>query len=420
MYVDRAKIYIKAGNGGDGAVSFHREKYVPNGGPNGGDGGHGGSIIFKADDKLGTLIDFKFSKHFRAENGGGGSGDFCRGTNGEDLIIKVPTGTVIKDAETDGIIADMYYNGDEVVVLKGGLGGKGNARFATSTRKAPRFAQKGVKTEEHSVILELKTIADVGLVGFPNVGKSTLLSVLTKAKPKIANYHFTTLSPNLGVVSAWDDSFVLADIPGLIEGAAEGAGLGHYFLRHVERVRLIVHVIDVSGSEGRDPYEDYLKINEELQKYTDELADVPQIIVGTKIDMLDDIDGALKELEEKIGQKIIPVCAPIHEGLNELKSEILKRLATIPKGKPIEFEKFEYAKPTSDEFEIERDDDGAFVVFGGLIDAICRNVVLSDEESFRYFQKLLREKGIIKALRQAGATDGDTIRIEDTEFVFTD
>ncbi len=420
MYVDRAKIFIKAGNGGDGAVSFHREKYVPNGGPNGGDGGNGGSIIFVADDKMGTLIDFKFSKHFRAENGGGGSGDFCRGTNGEDLIIKVPTGTVIKDAETDGIIADMYYSGDEVVVLKGGMGGKGNARFATSTRKAPRFAQKGVKTEEHSVILELKTIADVGLVGFPNVGKSTLLSVLTKAKPKIANYHFTTLSPNLGVVQAWDDSFVIADIPGLIEGAAEGAGLGHYFLRHVERVRLIVHVIDVSGSEGRDPYEDYLQINSELAKYAEELVGVPQIIVGTKVDMLDDIDGTIKALEEKIGDKIIPVCAPIHEGLDALKSEILKRLATIPKGKPIEFEKFEYAKPTSDGFEIEREDDGAFVVFGGLIDTICRNIVLSDEESFRYFQKLLREKGIIKALRQSGAKDGDLIRIEDTEFIFTE
>ena len=420
MYVDRAKIFIKAGNGGDGAVSFHREKYVPNGGPNGGDGGNGGSIIFVADDKMGTLIDFKFSKHFRAENGGGGSGDFCRGTNGKDLYIKVPTGTVIKDAETDGIIADMYYSGDEVVVLKGGLGGKGNARFATSTRKAPHFAQKGVKTEEHSVILELKTIADVGLVGFPNVGKSTLLSVLTKAKPKIANYHFTTLSPNLGVVQAWDDSFVLADIPGLIEGAAEGAGLGHYFLRHVERVRLIVHVLDVSGSEGRNPYEDYLQINSELEKYAEDLAELPQIIVGTKVDMLDNIDGTIKELSQKIGQEIIPVCAPIHEGLDKLKSEILKKLATLPKGKPLEFEKFEYAKPVTDGFEIVREDDGAYVVFGGLIDSICRNVVLSDEESFRYFQKLLRDKGIIKALRKEGAEDGDLIRIEDTEFIFTE
>lgn len=420
MYVDRAKIYIKAGNGGDGAVSFHREKYVPNGGPNGGDGGHGGSVIFVADDKLGTLIDFKFSKHFRAENGGGGSGDFCRGTNGKDLYIKVPTGTVIKDAETDGIIADMYYAGDEVVVLKGGQGGKGNARFATSTRKAPHFAQKGVKTEEHSVILELKTIADVGLVGFPNVGKSTLLSVMTKAKPKIANYHFTTLTPNLGVVQAWEDSFVLADIPGLIEGASDGAGLGHYFLRHVERVRLIVHVIDISGSEGRDPYEDYLQINEELKKYAEDLAGLPQIVVGTKIDMVDDLDKTIQELEDKIGQKVLPICAPIHEGLDKLKSEIVKTLATLPKGKPLEFEKFEYAKPDTDGFEIEREDDGAFVVFGGLIDSICRNIVLSDEESFRYFQKLLREKGIIKALRKAGAEDGDLIRIEDTEFVFTE
>lgn len=420
MYVDRAKIYIKAGNGGDGAVSFHREKYVPNGGPNGGDGGHGGSVIFVADDKMGTLIDFKFSKHFRAENGGGGSGDFCRGTNGKDLYIKVPTGTVIKDAETDGIIADMYYTGDEVVVLKGGQGGKGNARFATSTRKAPHFAQKGVKTEEHSVILELKTIADVGLVGFPNVGKSTLLSVMTKAKPKIANYHFTTLSPNLGVVQAWEDSFVLADIPGLIEGASDGAGLGHYFLRHVERVRLIVHVIDISGSEGRDPYSDYLQINEELKKYAEDLASLPQIIVGTKIDMVDDLDKTIQELEDKIGQKILPICAPIHEGLDKLKSEIVKTLATLPKGKPLEFEKFEYAKPETDGFEIEREDDGAFVVFGGLIDTICRNIVLSDEESFRYFQKLLRDKGIIKALRKAGAEDGDLIRIEDTEFVFTE
>lgn len=419
MFVDKAKIFIKAGSGGDGAVSFHREKYVPNGGPNGGDGGNGGSVIFLADDKMSTLIDFKFAKHFRAENGGNGSGDFCRGTNGKDMIVKVPTGTIVKDAETGGIIADMYYDGDQVVVLKGGNGGKGNARFATSTRKAPRFAQKGVKCEEHAVILELKTIADVGLVGFPNVGKSTLLSVITRAKPKIANYHFTTLSPNLGVVSVYDDSFVVADIPGLIEGAAEGAGLGHSFLRHIERVRLIVHVVDISGSEGRDPYADYLQINEELKKYTDKLGEIPQIVVASKIDMLED-DSKLKEFETKIGKKVIPVCAVIHEGLEELIDTVYKTLKTLPESKPMEFEKFEYARANNGELEIERDDDGAFVLFGGVIDTLVRNVVLSDEESFRYFQKLLREKGVIKALRDRGVKDGDVIRIYDTEFEYTE
>lgn len=419
MFVDKAKIFIKAGSGGDGAVSFHREKYVPNGGPNGGDGGNGGDVIFLADDKMSTLIDFKFAKHFRAENGGNGSGDFCRGTNGEDMIVKVPVGTIVKDAETGGIIADMYYHGDQVVVLKGGNGGKGNARFATSTRKAPRFAQKGVKCEEHAVILELKTIADVGLVGFPNVGKSTLLSVITRAKPKIANYHFTTLSPNLGVVSVYDDSFVVADIPGLIEGAAEGAGLGHSFLRHIERVRLIVHVVDISGSEGRDPYQDYLQINEELKRYTDKLGEIPQVVVATKIDMLED-ESKLAEFEKKIGKKVIPVCAIIHEGLEQLIDTVYKNLKTLPESKPMEFEKFEYARPNNSELEIERDDDGAFVLFGGIIETLVRNVVLSDEESFRYFQKLLREKGVIKALRERGVKDGDIIRIYDTEFEYTE
>ncbi|MBQ2714458.1 MAG: GTPase ObgE [Clostridia bacterium] len=417
MFIDKAKIFIKAGNGGDGAVSFHREKYVPNGGPNGGDGGNGGSVIFVASDKMSTLIDFKFSKHFRAENGGNGSGDFCRGTNGEDVYVKVPVGTVVKDAETGGIIADMYYDGDEIVVLQGGNGGKGNARFATSTRRAPRFAQKGIKTEEHAVILELKTIADVGLVGFPNVGKSTLLSVITHAKPKIANYHFTTLSPNLGVVSVYDDSFVVADIPGLIEGAAEGAGLGHSFLRHIERVRLIVHVLDISGSEGRDPYDDYNQINAELVQYAEELGNLPQIVVATKIDMLED-EGFIKEFEKKIGVPVIPVCAIIHEGIDVLIDAIYKKLQTLPKSKPLEFEKFEYSRPDNGELQIERDYDGAFLIYGGIIESLVRNVVLSDEESFRYFQKLLRDKGVIKALRDYGVKEGDIVRIYDTEFEY--
>ena len=288
MFLDIATVFVKAGNGGDGVVSFHTEKYVAKGGPDGGDGGKGGDVIFKVDNNSSTLIDFRFAKHFRAENGGNGAGKNCKGKSGKDLIIKVPQGTVIRDKKSGKAIADMFYPDSVFVCCKGGLGGKGNARFATAQRKAPRFCQLGEKTQERELVLELKTIADVGLVGFPNVGKSTFLSVVSGAKPKIAGYHFTTLTPNLGVVRYHDSSFVLADIPGLIEGASEGAGLGHKFLRHIERVRLIVHVVDISGSEGRDPYQDFVTINSELGNYGERLAALPQIVCANKCDLLQD------------------------------------------------------------------------------------------------------------------------------------
>ena len=296
MYLDIATIFVKAGNGGDGIVSFHTEKYVAQGGPDGGDGGNGGDVIFVVDKSASTLIDFKFAKHFRAENGENGGAKNCKGKSGKPLYIKVPKGTVIKEKSSGNVLADMFYDDSEFLLQKGGLGGKGNARFATAQRKAPRFSQRGEKTQEIELTLELKTIADVGLVGFPNVGKSTILSVVSAAKPKIANYHFTTLTPNLGVVKYYDRDFVLADIPGLIEGASEGAGLGHNFLRHVERVRLIVHVVDISGIEGRDPYEDFVTINAELENYSIKLAGLEQIVVANKCDLLED-EGVIDEFE---------------------------------------------------------------------------------------------------------------------------
>ena len=314
MFLDIATVFVKAGNGGDGVVSFHTEKYVAKGGPDGGDGGKGGDVIFKVDNNASTLIDFRFAKHFRAENGGNGAGKNCTGKSGKDLVIKVPQGTVIRDKKSGKAIADMFYPDSVFVCCKGGMGGKGNARFATAQRKAPRFCQLGEKTTERELLLELKTIADVGLVGFPNVGKSTILSVVSGAKPKIANYHFTTLTPNLGAVRFRDKSFVLADIPGLIEGAKEGAGLGHKFLRHIERVRLIVHVVDISGSEGRDPYKDYLTINDELAGYSEKLAALPQIVCANKCDLLQE-KSALNEFAEKTGNKVFPVSAITHEGV---------------------------------------------------------------------------------------------------------
>ncbi|MDE5548632.1 MAG: GTPase ObgE, partial [Clostridia bacterium] len=308
MFLDIATIFVKAGNGGDGVVSFHTEKYVAQGGPDGGDGGNGGDIIFTVDKSASTLIDFKFAKHFRAEDGENGGAKTCKGKSGKPLYIKVPKGTVIKEKKSGNILADMFYDDSEFLLQKGGLGGKGNARFATAQRKAPRFSQKGEKTQEIELTLELKTIADIGLVGFPNVGKSTILSVISSAKPKIANYHFTTLTPNLGVVKYYDKDFVVADIPGLIEGASDGAGLGHNFLRHIERVRLIVHVVDISGIEGRDPYEDYLTINNELESYSAKLASLPQIVVVNKCDLLED-ESAIQEFEKKLGSKVIRISA---------------------------------------------------------------------------------------------------------------
>jgi len=415
MFLDVVNIYAKAGNGGDGKVSFHREKYVMCGGPDGGDGGKGGSIVFVADSSLTSLIDFKFKKHFRAENGAPGEGGNCFGKNGKDIEIRVPTGTIIKDKETGGIIADMYEDGSRVVALKGGKGGKGNARFATPTRRTPSFAELGEVTVERMLTLELKTIADIGLIGFPNVGKSTLLSVLTNAKPKIANYHFTTLSPNLGVIKAFDKSYVVADIPGLIEGAANGLGLGHTFLRHIERVRLLVHVVDISGIEGRDPIDDYRAIREELKQYNEHLSELPEICVANKTDMLSD-EGKIFEFSEITGKKVIPISAAAYRNIDALIKEIFSIMSELPEPAPIEFVPFEYAKSDPEQFDIKRLSDGSFEVTGGLVEMLIRKVVLSDHESNLYFQNVLKEKGVISKLKELGAKDGDTIIVGDVEF----
>ena len=415
MFLDIVNIYAKAGNGGDGKVSFHREKYVMCGGPDGGDGGRGGSVIFVADSSLTSLIDFKFKKHFRAENGAPGEGGNCFGKNGQDIIVKVPTGTIIRDKESGGIIADMFTDGERKVILKGGKGGRGNARFATPTRRTPSFAELGEVTVERNLTLELKTIADVGLVGFPNVGKSTLLSVLTNAKPKIANYHFTTLSPNLGVIKAFDKSYVIADIPGLIEGAANGLGLGHTFLRHVERVRLIVHVVDISGIEGRDPVDDYRAIREELKQYNERLSLLPEIVVANKTDLITE-DDAIARFEQKTGVKVIAISAAAYENIDELVKKIFSVLNELPPAAPLAFEPFEYAKSDPDQFDVAKLQDGTYEVTGGLVELLIRKVVLSDHESNRYFQNVLKEKGVIARLKELGAKDGDTIIVGDVEF----
>ena len=416
MFLDIATIFVKPGNGGDGAVSFHTEKYVAKGGPDGGDGGKGGDIIFVADANSSTLIDFRFAKHFRAENGANGSGKNCTGRSGQDLVIKVPRGTVVKDKQTGDVLADIFYDYSRVVLFKGGRGGKGNAHFATSRRKAPRFSQTGEKTVEVELTLELKTIADVGLVGFPNVGKSTLLSVVSAARPKIADYHFTTLTPNLGVVAYGDGSFVMADIPGLIEGASQGAGLGTRFLRHIERVRLIVHVVDVSGCEERDPYDDFVKINKELSEYSEKLAALPQIVCANKCDIA--TEGQIAEFERKVGQKVIPISAATRKGVDELLAAISARLAELPKQQPLEVveRREEYVDPSS--FTVDIAEDGAFVVTGPLVDKLTRTTILDDYGSFNYFQKRLTDAGVIAALLKAGMVEGDTVRIADTEFEY--
>ena len=420
MFLDYVKIFIKAGNGGNGAVSFHREKYVPNGGPDGGDGGSGGDIVFVADKDLNTLADFKFRKHFRAENGGNGAAKNCTGKSAENRVLKVPVGTVIKDRSNGEIIADLFDDGDTFVALTGGRGGKGNARFAHAQRQAPAFSQLGEVTEEHQVTLELKTIADVGLVGFPNVGKSTLLSVLTSAKPKIANYHFTTINPNLGVVQMFDDSFVIADIPGLIEGASDGAGLGHYFLRHIERVRLIVHIVDISGSEGRDPYDDYVKIRKELATYSEKLAQTPEIVVASKADLLTD-DKAVGEFAAKIGKKVYTVSAVTHQGLDELLKVMKNKVDELPPPARTEIAPEASLEAKSDQkFTVQKLPDGSYLVDGGLVDFLIQNVTISSQESFAFFQKVLKDRGVIDELKRKGMKEGDTVIISDLEFEWMD
>ena len=421
MFVDKRNIVIKAGDGGDGATSFIRYKGVSNGGPDGGDGGRGGNVYFVGDARKTSLIDFEFKRKFFAGNGEKGGPKKCYGKNGDDLVIPVPLGTVVKDKESGRIICDLFYDGEKKLVLTGGAGGKGNVKFCTARRHAPHFSQKGVKTEVRRVTLELKTIADVGLLGFPNVGKSTMLSKISGAKPKIAGYHFTTLSPNLGVVTRYEKSFVVADIPGLIEGASEGLGLGHEFLRHIERTRMLVHILDMSGSEGRDPYEDFVKINAELYSYDQTLAKVPQVVVANKMDIFgaeENLKTFLKKTKGKF--KVFPVSAINAQGVEEMLDEVYAVLETLPPLEPLKFEQFEYDVPDEDSFEIERDEDGAYVVIGPLVDLLIRNVVLDDMDSLAYMQKTLKTKGVFKALKDMGVNQGDTVVIGEIEFDYVE
>ncbi len=414
MFLDEVIIYCKAGNGGDGCVGFHREKYVQKGGPDGGDGGKGGSIYVQADAGMTTLIDFRYKQHYRAENGLPGAGKNMFGQRGQDMVIKVPRGTVVYDAESGGILADAFNPDEKILLLQGGRGGRGNARFATPVKRSPAFAENGEKTIERKIRLELKTIADVGLVGFPNVGKSTLLSVISAAKPKIADYPFTTLTPNLGVVRHFDGSFVVADIPGLIEGAAEGQGLGHKFLRHVERVRLIVHVVDVSGADGREPVEDYRIIRNELKRYSERLYELPEIIVANKCDALQDGE-TLTALKEAVGCPVLSVSAVTRQGVKELLDAVTLRLKELPPPEPIHFTKYEYEAVDKDSVIIEQH-NGAFFVSGGYVEELARKAYLDDNDSFNWFQKKMRERGIIDMLKERGAKDGDTICVLDLAF----
>ncbi len=419
MFVDKESIIIKAGDGGDGATSFIRYKGVANGGPDGGDGGNGGNVVFVGDRHKTSLLDFQFKHKFFAENGAKGDTNNCTGRCGEDIEIHLPLGTVVKDKESDRIICDIFYDGQREVVLTGGKGGKGNKKFCTSRRHTPNFSQKGEKTEIKRVVLELKVIADVGLVGFPNVGKSTILSKISGAKPKIANYHFTTLSPNLGVVRHNEQDFIVADIPGLIEGASEGAGLGHEFLRHIERTRMLVHIVDVSGVEGRNPIEDFKKINDELKGYSEKLANAKQLVVLNKTDIYG-AEENVKAFKKKYGKKYDITCISAISGDNvkELLDKVSDALKDLPPLAPIEFEAFSYEKPDSDAFEIVRDSDGSFVVIGPLVDLLSRNVVLNDTDSLAYFQKTLRDKGVIKQLKKLGVNEGDIVVIGEVEFEF--
>ena len=420
MFIDRAIITIKAGDGGSGITSFIHYKGKVSGGPDGGDGGKGGDIIFVADKSLSSLVDYYYKTKYVAENGTAGGPKQCFGKAGENLVLRVPCGTIIRDKETNNIIADMFEDGQKTTVLIGGDGGKGNARFANARRHAPHFSQTGEKTETKKVILELKTIADVGLIGFPNVGKSTILSKITKARPKIANYHFTTLSPNLGVVEYYDKSFVVADIPGLIEGASDGAGLGIEFLKHIERTRMLVHVVDISGIEDRDPYEDYKKINEELKKYSKSLSKLKQIIVCNKCDNFG-AEEKLKAFKKKLNyrKKVIAISAINGEGLKQLKDEIISVLSTLPAPAPIEHQPFKYEKPEKLDYEILKEGE-TFVVVGSLVEVLKRNVVMTDMHSLAYMQKVLRDRGVIKKLRQLGATEKSTIIIGGEEFELID
>ena len=424
MFTDYVKIHAQAGKGGNGAIAFRREKYVAAGGPDGGDGGKGGDVYFKVDKDANTLIEFRYKKKFKAENGENGEGGHRFGKSGEDLYIPVPIGTVVKDTATDEVLADLSEPGQVALILKGGRGGKGNSHFATSTRQAPRFAQDGEPGEEKELTLELKLLADVGLIGFPNVGKSTFLSVVTSATPKIANYHFTTIEPNLGVVkSKYGDSFVIADIPGIIEGASTGVGLGIQFLRHIERTRLLLHFIDVSGTEGRNPVDDYYKVNEELKKYSEKLSKRTQIIVANKIDSMQ--DSTLYEELEKVAkehyQKIFKISGATGEGVEELMNYVSKTLKTLPKENLIEIKEKEkvYTLKDEEDFTITKE-KGAYVVKGEKVDSIMRKVNIGDYESLFYLHRKLDEIGLNQALKKQGIKDGDIVKIGEYEMEWED
>lgn len=429
MFVDHVKIYVKGGDGGDGMVAFRREKYVPNGGPAGGDGGNGGNVVFEVEEGLRTLMDFRYKRHFKADRGEHGMSKGMHGKNASDLIVKVPPGTVVMNAETKAVIADLVEHGQQAIIAKAGRGGRGNSRFATPANPAPELAEKGEPGQELDVILELKVLADVGLVGYPSVGKSTILSVVSAAKPKIGAYHFTTIVPNLGMVETEDGrSFAMADLPGLIEGAHQGVGLGMQFLRHIERTRVIVHVIDMSGMEGRDPYDDYVKINEELKQYDLRLTERPQVVVANKMDMPESEEN-LKVFQEKVGAevKIFPISAVSRQGLKPLLFAIADLLEVTP-----EFPLFGVEEEQSDatvlykheskqqDFEITRDDDGSFILSGDSLERLFKMTDFSREDGVRRFARQLRAMGVDEALRERGAEDGDIVRILEFEFEFVE
>lgn len=422
MFVDRVKIHVKGGNGGNGMVSFFRAKYITHGGPDGGDGGRGGDVIFVGDESMGTLMDFRYKRMFKAGNGQDGGKRNCFGKDGESVVIKVPVGTVIREAESGKIMADITKHREEKILIHGGKGGKGNQHFATPTRQAPRYAEPGRVAKEYDVILELKLIADVGLIGFPNVGKSTLLSMVTNANPKIANYHFTTLAPNLGVVEGrYGDSFVLADIPGLVEGASEGVGLGHAFLRHVERTKVFIHVVDAAGVEGDDPVENVRKINQELEAYNPELMKRPQVIAANKTDIPGSEENVerLKEAYEKEGFEVFPISAATNKGLDELLTKVAEILKNYPEDIVFEEEYEEYDEVAVDQepFTIEIEDE-VYVVRGVGVEKMIGYTNIDTEKGFAFFQRYLKEKGIIEALEEKGIQKGDTVRIYDMEFEF--
>lgn len=424
MFIDKARIFVKAGNGGNGVVSFRREKYVPAGGPDGGDGGRGANIIMVADTGLRTLMDFKYKKKYSAQHGEDGSKKKRAGKNGEDLILSVPEGTVIRDEKTGLIIADLKKAGDKAVVARGGYGGKGNQHFANAVRQAPAFAKSGTDGQERWITLELKMIADVGLLGFPNVGKSTFLSVVTSAKPKIANYHFTTLTPNLGVVQTrHGESFVIADIPGIIEGAVDGVGLGHDFLRHVERTKVLIHIVDISGIEGRDPIDDFEKINEELRLYNEKLASRSQIVVANKSDLLFDetiYENFKKTMEEK-GYEVFKMSAVTRDGVDQVIDRVSQLLNEVEDVELVSQEEMYRPELDVDDeggLKVEIDEDGIYVVTGKELRRIMYSVNFDDMESLQFFQAQMESKGVFDMLRQAGIEDGDTVKIYELEFEF--